>query len=111
MLRHMQMSYPHASVSSASHHGSHRSSCLKFARRDSDMQMRRDIRIQKARARWQRVNQSINAGYSRSNTSSLCSLTSALSGADHTCLSDMSGIRKKRRCLADSLGGSGRALS
>lgn len=36
-----------------------------------------DIRIQKARARWQRVNQSINAGYTRRNTSSLCSLASS----------------------------------
>lgn len=41
------------------------------------MQMRDDIRIQKARARWQRVNQSINAGYARRNTSSLCSLVSS----------------------------------
>lgn len=59
------------------------------------MQMRRDIRIQKARARWQRVNQSINAGYSRSNTSSLCSLASSRERADHTCPADVSGIPQK----------------
>lgn len=58
------------------HQDSHRTSCLKFVPTESDMQMAGDIRIQKARARWQRVNQSINAGYTRRNTSSLCSLAS-----------------------------------